>query len=99
MSSSPRVLGVDMVILNANVITVDQTDARKEALAISDGKFVAVGATAEVRELVGSGTKVCLGAGCRTLSVRRAGSDTGRPARGTEAHLPDVQFCRTDKCA
>ncbi len=45
MSSSRKILGVDTVILNANVITVDQEWPRAEALAISDGKFVAVGTT------------------------------------------------------
>jgi len=44
--------------LNANVVTLDVGKPRAEALAIRDGKIVAVGSEAEVRKYVGDGTKV-----------------------------------------
>ena len=49
---------VDTVIINANIITVDQGRPRAEALAISQGKFVAVGATGEIQDLIGPKTRV-----------------------------------------
>jgi len=51
-------MDADTVLFNANVITVDPDQTRAEALAIRDGKFVAVGGSAEVREMVGPGTEV-----------------------------------------
>jgi hypothetical protein len=36
---------VDLVILNGDIITVDKSDHRAEAVAVKDGKIVAVGKT------------------------------------------------------
>jgi len=41
---------VDLVVLNGNVYTVDSTFSTKEAFAIKDGKFVAVGSSEEIKE-------------------------------------------------
>ncbi|MBQ0736050.1 amidohydrolase [Aquimarina celericrescens] len=41
-------LAVDLVVINANVYTVDDTVSKASAFAIKDGKFVAVGSTDEV---------------------------------------------------
>ena len=60
-------LSPDLVVLNANVITVDETRPRAEALAVLDGKFVAVGIEAEIEALVGEGTRVIDAAG-RTVT-------------------------------
>ncbi|MEM0007936.1 MAG: amidohydrolase [Candidatus Bathyarchaeia archaeon] len=49
---------VDIAILNANVVTLDAGKPRAEALAIRDGRIVAVGSGEEVRKYAGSGTKV-----------------------------------------
>ena len=49
---------VDTIITNANVITIDPTGPRAEALAISDGKFVAVGSTEDVSRLSSPNNKV-----------------------------------------
>lgn len=49
---------VDVAILNANIITVDPKRPRVESLAISQGKFVAVGANAEINSLIGPQTQV-----------------------------------------
>ena len=48
----------DKLIVNANILTVDPHNPRAEALAIKNGKFVAVGANKDVEHLAGSGTKV-----------------------------------------
>ncbi len=41
-------LAVDLVVINANVYTVDDTVSKASAFAIKDGKFVAVGSADEV---------------------------------------------------
>ncbi|MEM3770693.1 MAG: amidohydrolase [Candidatus Bathyarchaeia archaeon] len=48
----------DIAILNANIVTLDAEKPRAEALAIRDGRIVAVGFNAEIRKYVGSETKV-----------------------------------------
>jgi predicted amidohydrolase YtcJ len=48
----------DLVILNADVHTVDPTIPRAEAFAILAGKFVAVGSTADIQSLAGEETRV-----------------------------------------
>lgn len=42
---------VDLVIINANVYTVDEDFSKAEAFAVHDGKFVAIGSTDEIREV------------------------------------------------
>ena len=51
-------LAPDTLIVNANVITVDARNPRAEAVAIKNGKFVAVGANKDVEDLSGPGTQV-----------------------------------------
>ena len=41
---------VDMVVYNARVYTVDANFTQAEAFAVKDGRFVAVGTTAQIRE-------------------------------------------------
>jgi predicted amidohydrolase YtcJ len=48
----------DLVILNANVVTLNAGKPRAEALAIRDCRIVAVGSEAEIRKYIGSETKV-----------------------------------------
>ena len=48
----------DKLIVNANILTVDSPNPRAEALAIKNGKFVAVGSNKDVEHLAGPGTKV-----------------------------------------
>src|SRR5690242_10036828 len=47
----------DLIIVNGNVLTVDATFSRASAVAIKDGKFVAVGSDADVRKLAGPATR------------------------------------------
>jgi len=48
----------DLIIVNANVRTMDKSKPRAEAVAVKDGRIAAVGKTDEVRKLVGKETKV-----------------------------------------
>ena len=47
-----------LVVLNAHVYTTDPTMPRAEGFAVSEGRFVAVGTTSEMRSLVGRRTQV-----------------------------------------
>jgi predicted amidohydrolase YtcJ len=48
----------DLVVINAKVYTSDRAQPRAEAFAVKNGRFVAVGNTADVRNLAASRTRV-----------------------------------------
>ncbi len=48
----------DLVVLNGKIVTVNPQSSIVEAVAIRAGRFVAVGATAEVKKLAGDRTRV-----------------------------------------
>jgi predicted amidohydrolase YtcJ len=48
----------DLVLRNGKILTVDRNFSVKEAVAIRDGRFVAVGGDRDIRVLVGRGTRV-----------------------------------------
>ena len=48
----------DLLIRNANVVTVDPRQPRARAMAIAGGRFLAVGSDDDVRSLATSGTRV-----------------------------------------
>ena len=50
--------GVDVVLTNGHIYTVDPALGRVEAIAITQGKIVAVGTAMEIEHWVGSNTKV-----------------------------------------
>lgn len=50
--------GADLVLLNGRVYTVDDALPWAEAFAVRGGRFVAVGSTDQIRNLVGPGTEV-----------------------------------------
>jgi predicted amidohydrolase YtcJ len=56
----------DLVVLDARILTVDDGFHVAEALAVREGRFVAVGSTAEVRARIGAATRVIDGGG-RTI--------------------------------
>jgi predicted amidohydrolase YtcJ len=51
-------LAPDLVIVNASVHTMDEAQARAEAVAVSGNRIVAVGSTEEIRALAGPKTQV-----------------------------------------
>ena len=51
-------LYADTVIRDANVITIDASRPRAPAIAIRDGKFLAVGGNDDISDLVGPDTEV-----------------------------------------
>src|SRR5436190_1102711 len=48
----------DLAVLNASIYTVDAQRPRAEAFAVKNGRFLAVGSTAEIRKLITRGTQV-----------------------------------------
>src|SRR5262245_36600959 len=56
----------DLIIVNARIYAVDSRFSTAEAVAIADGKFTAVGTTAQVRKLSGPSTRI-LDAGGKTI--------------------------------
>jgi predicted amidohydrolase YtcJ len=57
-ASSQSAREPDLVVVNACVYTIDNTYPRAEALAVKDGKFIAVGSTSDVKNLAGRRTHV-----------------------------------------
>ncbi|MBI2073002.1 MAG: amidohydrolase, partial [Gemmatimonadetes bacterium] len=53
----------DLVVVNARVYTVDDALPRAEAFAVKDGRFLAVGSNADIRNLVKPGTQLIDAAG------------------------------------
>jgi predicted amidohydrolase YtcJ len=58
--------GADLIILNATIATLNEKQPAASALAIKEGKFIAVGEETDVRKLQGPGTKT-IDAGGRTI--------------------------------
>ena len=48
----------DLVLLNGRIVTADRNFSIKQAVAVKDGKFLAVGSNDEVRRFVGPTTRV-----------------------------------------
>jgi predicted amidohydrolase YtcJ len=61
LSCTPAVdehIAPDTVLINGTILTVDADDSMAEALAIRDGKIVAVGTSVKIEALIGSLTRV-----------------------------------------
>ena len=65
--SGTAVAAPDLIVVNGDVHTVDPGSARVEAFAVEDGRFTAVGSSAQVRALAGRRTKV-IDAGGNTVT-------------------------------
>src|SRR6266545_3563946 len=50
--------GADTILFNGKVVTLDAAAPTAEALAVRDGKIIAVGRSADIRNLAGPGTQV-----------------------------------------
>ena len=53
---NPSTSAPELVVFNARVITVDSRQPRAEAFALKNGRFLAVGSSADVRNLIQPGT-------------------------------------------
>jgi predicted amidohydrolase YtcJ len=50
-------LVADLIVINAYVRTMDKSNPKAEAFAVSGGKIVAIGTTAEIKQFAGANTK------------------------------------------
>src|SRR5579872_5947027 len=48
----------DLIVVNATVYTVDPRFSTAQAFAVTNGKFTAVGNSAQIRKLAGPSTKI-----------------------------------------
>ena len=48
----------DLVLRNGNIVTVDDANPRAQALAVRDGRIMAVGSDSQIDAYVGSGAQV-----------------------------------------
>src|SRR5262249_17463826 len=53
----------DLIVVNAKVYTMDTRAPRAEAFAVTNGRFTAVGSTADIRGLAGKSTQMFDGKG------------------------------------
>jgi predicted amidohydrolase YtcJ len=53
---NPSTAAPELVVFNARVVTVDPRQPRADSFAIKDGRFLAVGSNADVRNLIRKGT-------------------------------------------
>jgi predicted amidohydrolase YtcJ len=51
-------LDADMIVVNANIVTADPAFSHARALAIKDGRFIGVGANADIRRFAGPKTQI-----------------------------------------
>lgn len=58
LSGSAAAQNVDTVLLGGKILTLDRASSVAEALAVADGKIVAVGSSADMRRLAGPATRV-----------------------------------------
>lgn len=56
-SSVPEILAPDRVLHNGKIVTVDESFSIAQAVAIKNGRFVAVGSDSEILPLAGAGTE------------------------------------------
>jgi hypothetical protein len=67
MSGSPLIpqtaVPADLLVVNAKILTVDGTFAEARALAVRDGRFIAVGSDEDARAHIGTATRVIDGRG------------------------------------
>ncbi len=60
-------IAADQIVVNARVLTQDTALPRAEAFAVKDGRFLAVGGNADIRNLATAGTTVIDAAGTTVL--------------------------------
>jgi predicted amidohydrolase YtcJ len=84
----------DLVFVRGAVYTVDVARSWARAVAVRDGRIVAVGTDADVRELVGSRTEVIDLAG-RMLVPGFQDAHVHPPAAGVDANLCDLHDANT----
>jgi predicted amidohydrolase YtcJ len=63
LAAQPAARPADLVLLDGRVVTVDDRFSTATALAVRDGRFIAVGSNDDARAYIGSSTRVIAGRG------------------------------------
>jgi len=63
LATQPAARPADLVLLDGRVVTVDDRFSMATALAVRDGRFIAVGSNDDARAYIGSATRVIAGRG------------------------------------
>src|SRR3990170_4651024 len=63
LATQDRTAPADLVLLDGKIVTVDDRFSIATALAVREGRFIAVGSNEDVRRHIGSGTRVVDGRG------------------------------------
>lgn len=58
LSTGAALAAADLIVINADVYTVDPNQAKVEAFAVEDGKFTAIGTNDEIQALADADTKI-----------------------------------------
>lgn len=58
VAAQPQSQAPDLIVTNAAIVTMDEQRPRATALAVRDGRFVAVGAAAEIAKMRADKTRV-----------------------------------------
>jgi hypothetical protein len=85
----------DLVLERGTIVTMDQAGSVAEAVAVKDGRVVAVGPTADIRELVGRRTRV-VDLGGRTVVPGMVDAHLHLATDAALASLVDVRDLFTD---
>jgi len=95
----------DLVLLDARILTVDEQFTEARALAVRDGRFVAVGSNEDIKAYAGNATRVIEGRG-RTVvpglidthvhALGVAAAETEQPFRNLTSVAELQEWIRTD---
>src|SRR5690348_1680418 len=85
----------DLILANGRILTMDAAGTQAEALAIKDGRVLATGSNAEIRELAGSATRTIDLQG-RTALPGLTDAHLHLASDASYAHFVDVRDLFTD---
>ncbi len=89
---SPAADVADIALVNGKIITVDAMDTVAEAVAVKDGRIVAVGTSAEIEPLIGSSTqRIDLGGRAATPGLLDAHAHFGNGG-ATRLYVLDLSY-------
>lgn len=58
VATPPKAIAPDLVLIDGNLITVDSVHPRAQAMAVLNGRIVAVGSSRDIKKLVGQRTQI-----------------------------------------
>jgi hypothetical protein len=86
-STDAPIQPADLVVHNAVIYTVNESQPRAEAVAVRGGRFVVVGSNADAMKLIGTGTRVVDAGGKTVVPGCKMRTDTS-PGLGKPAGSP-----------